>query len=76
MDIVLIKWLDSKSGPSGWEYLEEIDPVEPAVCSSVGFLLEDNEDYKTIAPTVGIGQVLGRITIPKCSITDIQKLSD
>ena len=76
MDIVLIKWFDSKSGPAGWEYLDGIDPVEPISCVSVGFLLEENESYKTIAPTVGGGQVLGRVTIPQCSITDMRKLSE
>ena len=64
MKIVRIEWIDSKSGPKGWEYLEEIEPVEPASCESVGFLIDEKDTYKTIAPTIGEGQVLGRITIP------------
>lgn len=75
MKLVFIKWLDSKSGPAGWEYLEDLDPLIPVTCKSVGFLIEDNKLYKTIASTVGGGQVLGRITIPSCSILKLQLLS-
>ena len=74
--LVLIKWIDSKNGSEGWEFLEEIEPLKPVICYSIGFLLDDNEDYKTIAPTIGGGQVLGRITIPTCAIKNIKILSD
>lgn len=72
----MIKWLDSKSGPEGWEYLDKIETVEPVTCNTVGFLIEDKESYKTIANTFGGGQVLGRITIPGCSIVSFKKLSE
>jgi len=75
MKLVLIEWKDSKSGPSGWEYIDEIDSIEPITCNSVGFLIDDKENFKTIAPTVGGGQVLGRITIPQCSIVNYKELS-
>lgn len=68
MKLVSIKWLDSKSGPEGWEYLDSIESIKPTVCNSVGFLIDERDDYKTIAPTVGGGQVYGRITIPSCAI--------
>jgi hypothetical protein len=74
MKIVYIEWIDSKSGPSGWEHMDEIEPVEPQVCNTVGFLIDDKESFKTIAPTVGGGQVLGRITIPQCSIVKLREL--
>jgi hypothetical protein len=71
---VLIEWVDSKRGPEGWECLEDIKPVEPAVCYSVGFLLEDGKEFKNLASTHGSGQVLSRIAIPTCSIRRIVAL--
>lgn len=73
-DIVLIEWLDSK-GMERWEYLNEIEPLLPAICYSVGFLIEDNPDYKTIALGLSDTQVLGRTTIPSGCIKSIKKLS-
>ncbi len=72
-DIVLIEWLDSK-GMERWEYLDEIEPMPPCVCYSVGFIIEDAADYKTIALGITDSQVLGRMTIPVGCIKSIQKL--
>ncbi|MFA5377209.1 MAG: hypothetical protein WC455_15775 [Dehalococcoidia bacterium] len=73
-DIVLIQWVDSK-GMERWEYLDEIEPMPPANCLSVGFLIEDNPDYKTIALGLGTTQVLGRTTIPAGCIKKITRLT-
>ena len=73
-DVVLIEWLDSK-GMARWEYLDEIESMGPCVCYSVGFLIEDNDEYKTIALGLGETQVLGRTTIPACSIRSLKKLT-
>ena len=72
-DIVLIEWADSK-GLERWEYLDEIEPIPPSICYSVGFLLDDNEDYKTIALGLSDTQVLGRTTIPSGCVISIKKL--
>ena len=72
-DIVLIEWVDSK-GMERWEYLDEIEPMPPSVCYSVGFLIKDNKDYKTIAFGLSETQVLGRTTIPAGCIKSIRKL--
>ena len=73
-DIVLIEWVDSK-GMERWEYLDEIEPLLPDTCYSVGFLIEDHKDYKTLALGLGTTQVLGRTTIPAGCIKRITKLS-
>jgi hypothetical protein len=75
MKTVFIKWLDSKNGPEGWEYLEDLESLKPVICHSVGFLIDEGENFKTIAPTYGGGQVLGRITIPSCAIIDFKVLN-
>ena len=73
-DIVLIEWVDSK-GMERWEYLDEIEPMLPDTCYSVGFLIEDNAEYKTIALGVGTTQVLGRTTIPAGCIRSVKSLT-
>lgn len=73
-DIILIEWLDSK-GMERWEYLDEIKSMPPCICYSVGFLIEDNPDYKTLALGLSEVQVLGRTTIPSGCIKSIQKLA-
>lgn len=75
MEFVYIKWLDSKSASNEWEYLEEIESLKPVFCESIGFLIESNEEYKTLASTISESQVLGRITIPSCSIVNYRVLS-
>ncbi len=72
-EIVLIEWMDSK-GVNRWEYLDEIDTMPPCASYSVGFLIENNKDYKTIAIGLTETQVLGRTTIPSGCIKSVRKL--
>ena len=72
--LVLIEWLDSVGGTPEWEHREGIEPLTPAQCCSVGFLLEDGEDYKTLAMTISDTQVQSRLTIPTAAVTKIERL--
>jgi hypothetical protein len=72
-DIVLVEWVDSK-GMERWEYLDGIESIPPCICHSVGFMMEDHSDYKTIALGLTDTQVLGRTTIPAGCIRSIKKL--
>lgn len=72
--MILIEWLDSKGITSQWEYLDEIESLKPSVCHSVGFLIEETEGYKTIAQGISDTQVIGRTTIPSCSILSLKEL--
>jgi len=71
---VLIEWLDSRGVTFEWEYIDEVKPLKPCKCSSVGFLLEDNEDYKTIVQTISEDQLIGRMSIPTRSIIRIKEI--
>ncbi len=71
---VEIHWLDSKGVTSDWEFLDEIEPFEPVMIVSMGFLFQDNDNYKTIIQSCNETQVLGRMTIPVCSIQQIIEL--
>ena len=73
--IVLIEWLDSKF-MGMWEHLYDLEPVEPCLCYSVGFLMEDRKDYKTIAIGISESQVLNRVAIPSGCIKSIKKLGE
>lgn len=70
---VIIEWVDSR-GINWWEYLDEIEPLKPHVCYSVGFIMEDNPEYKTIALGLSKTQVIGRLTIPIGCIKNIKRL--
>ncbi len=74
MKIVEIEWIDSKGVTSDWEYREEIKPLKPCIITSVGILLDDNENYKTIVQSIEKTQVLGRLTIPTESIRIIKEI--
>lgn len=74
-EIVLIEWLDTY-GLQRWEYLDEIEPMPPCICYSVGFVLEDTPEYKTIALGLSETQVLGRTSIPLGCIKSVKKLME
>ena len=71
--IVEIQWIDSKSGPNQWEYLDELPTLPPVACTTVGYLLEDTAQYKTVAQSLSDSQVHGRITIPTACIKRIRR---
>jgi hypothetical protein len=75
MKIVEIEWIDSKGITSDWEFKDDIKSLEPCLCKSVGYLLDDNENYKTIVQSDSSEQVLGRLTIPKESIKKLKTLN-
>lgn len=74
MKLVSIKWLDSKGITSEWEHWDELEPLKPSICLTVGYLIDDNPKYKTLAMTISKKQVFGRITIPACSIVKMNTL--
>lgn len=74
MKKVEIQWIDSKAAPNEWEYIENIESLEPVKCTSIGFLIEDTPEYKTIVNTLSKSQILGRITIPSGCIKKVKKL--
>ena len=69
-----IEWLDSKGVSSDWEFIEGLKPMLPCNCKSIGFLIDDQKEYKTIAQTISDEQYLGRMTIPTCSIIRIKNI--
>ena len=79
---VEIEWLDSKGISSEWEFTKDIKPMPPCICHSIGYVHEETEEYITIAQSCDnennkdYTQIMGRMTIPKCSIRTITELKE
>ena len=72
--IVLIEWMDSHGVVTHWEKIDDLEPLKPVQCRTVGYLIKNSKKYKTVAQSVGGNQVLGRMTIPAKSITNIVEI--
>ncbi len=72
--LFVIGWSDSKGITNEWEYKEELEPLLPCQCLSSGFLLEKTKEYTTIAQSISETQIIGRLTIPNCSINYIKTI--
>jgi len=72
--LIFLEWLDSKGITNQWEYFDEIESLKPSRCFSVGFLIEETDQYKTIAQSLNASQVIGRMTIPRCAIQKITEI--
>jgi hypothetical protein len=72
--LVLIEWVDSQQSV-GWTR-DEPAP-KPMKCRSVGWLVYDGKEMKTVAATMSEEESPQRtleMTIPTCSITKIKPL--
>ena len=81
-ELVLIEWVDSGQPIPGWQWLSDLDPRRPHKCVSVGFLVQDDEQTKVLAPNLGSSsgdedwdQASGLITIPAVAITKLERLT-
>lgn len=75
MKLVLIDWVDSCGDGTRWRELDEIKKDRPVRIRSVGWLLVETKESKTIVPHLGDsdhGQ--GEMTIPSEAIKKITVL--
>jgi hypothetical protein len=80
--LVLIEWVDSGQPIPGWQWLSALEKRSPHKCVSVGFLIQDYEQTKVLAPNLGSSsgdedwdQASGLFTIPTSAITKIERLT-
>jgi hypothetical protein len=80
--LVMIEWVDSGQPVPGWQWLAEIKPRRPHRCVSVGFLVQDDETTKVLAPNLGASdgdqewdQASGITTIPTAAVQKIERLT-
>lgn len=69
---VLITWKDSVGITSDWEFWGDVTPLDIVEILSIGWIIEETPDYITIAQAITSKEVLGRFTVPKCSIISTQ----
>ena len=81
MTLVYIEWVDSYGCSPDWTPIEPVE-IAPLHCQSVGWLLHDGDECKTIVPHLSqehhpgtIQQGCGDMTIPATAITKIVPLT-
>ena len=79
-DKVIISWLDINSCDSAWNTEEDLKNLVPAMCTTIGYLYEDNKDWvKTFATysfnsdSLDVGDC---VVIPRGVILSIKKLEN
>lgn len=76
--LVIIDWVDSRGAAPRWDFLEDKDNSVVA-CRSVGWLVFDGRDAKTVVPhlgsiNTGAAQGCGDMTIPTRAIVRMLNL--
>ena len=77
---VIVVWQDINSCNSAWNTEQDLKDLKPAMCTTIGYLYEDNDNYiKTFAtysidPTTEELDVGDAIVIPRGVIINMEKL--
>ena len=61
-----IKWLDAYEMASGWHTFEEALKIKPPEVTSVGYVIDENENYTIIAADLGSNKMdndVGRVQV-------------
>jgi len=78
--LVKIMWIDSCEPYQGWRHIASLEPPAPTECISVGFLADDGERTKTVAPHITHpadenAQGCGIIVIPTRAVVTMERLA-
>jgi hypothetical protein len=77
---VIVVWQDINSCTTAWNTEQDLKDLQPAMCTTIGYLYEDNDNYiKTFAtysidPITNEMDVGDAVVIPKGVIIKLQKL--
>lgn len=80
-DLVMILWEDSTRPTPAWQWVSQSRAQTPVRIRSVGWLIHDDDDAKTIVPNLsqpdddGDRQMCGGMIIPTRAILRIEKLN-
>lgn len=80
--LVLVEWEDSAQPVPGWSFLRDFQDWRVVQCVSVGWLIQDGDSVKALAPNMGdvdsedTIQAAGIIRIPARCITRIVRLRE
>lgn len=68
INIEKIDWLDAKGVSTSWEHTEDSPTMDLCMVSSVGYVIEEDDQKIVLCPNMGNDQVLGLMAIPKVNI--------
>lgn len=82
MKLILIEWVDSHGPVDGWNVIEDKQNSEPLICESVGWLIYNGKNCKTIVPhkaghknnKIAL-QGRGELTIPTRAIIKLKEIN-
>lgn len=86
--LVRVEWLDSSQPIASWKFLVDYrnDTTKPNQCSSVGWMIRDDDELKVLAANFGgvqntrdpecTLQACGVIRIPTCCVISIHQLNE
>jgi hypothetical protein len=80
--LVLIEWEDSAQPIPSWRLLADFEPASTLKCASVGWLIQDDDQVKALAPNMGAVnaerslQVSGVMQIPASCVLRITRLKE
>ena len=60
-----VEWKDAIGTDGAWEQFAGLEPLDPLMVMSLGFIIEETKEYITLAMSVAVDQVCSRLTIPK-----------
>ena len=69
-EVLYIQWIDSASLTSPWSSPQDIADLEPAIVHTVGFLVNETNDFITLVSSVTDDAAGGDVTIPKVATKD------
>ncbi|MEQ1648433.1 MAG: hypothetical protein ABL898_07600 [Hyphomicrobiaceae bacterium] len=79
--LVMVTWEDSRQPTSKWTFLSDLPDHTAVKCTTVGWLLKDNDDVKVLAQSMGDidadeMQTSGVMTIPARCVIAIKNLEE
>lgn len=80
-ELVMVEWVDSGQPIAAWQWLDALEQRQPHRCVSVGYLVQDDEQTKVLAPNLGSSggndewdQASGLMTIPTAAVLKVERL--
>ena len=80
-ELVLVEWMDSRRPESAWQHLVNAQDWSACRCTSVGFLIADDDAVKVLAPNMADMddasnvQLSGAIVIPSSCVLSVKRLT-
>ena len=69
-EVTYIQWIDSASYAVPWSSPQDIAELEPVVIHTVGFVVNETDEFITLVSSLTDDAAGGDVTIPKVAIKD------